>query len=588
MKLQHRVLLKLLLALACFGSSLAAAEPALAWWSNDWAFRQQVVVDTGKSGGALRDRAFDVPVIIRLHTGNFPFDSLKPDGSDLRVINGDDKTPLPFAIERFEKDSGMAILRVLVPALEPGQKQTLWLYYGNAKAEPAADRTAVRDRLAVIAFDFDQMAGGLKDRTAYGNNAASTTIKPTPGGVIGDAAQFGPADSVVVAPAPSLLFSKAGGLSMSFWIRFTPGNSGSIAAVGDSAAPALRLYLEQGALKLAIKAASGAPALLATNPIGESGWHHVAVTLNATTAILYLDGEEQSRGTVDALPIAGQVTLGQAGASGPAFSGALDDFALDKAVRGPEWVRAVAHGNGPKGQMTSLGGVEQKSQVSAYLVLLATIVGMVSIDGWVIIAFTLLLGFISAEVAITKSRQLGKMQRGDQRFLTADPGGAHPADFAADSPFARIEAAATRVTEQRDADGRAPEGAIETVRSAVARTQINEASALNKNMVLMTLTISGAPFLGLLGTVVGVMITFASIAASGDINVNTIAPGISAALACTVAGLIVAIPTLFAYNIVMARIRDRLTSMDVFGEDVVTRAAQRLKQLSGAGAAHAV
>ena len=122
----------------------------------------------------------------------------------------------------------------------------------------------------------------------------------------------------------------------------------------------------------------------------------------------------------------------------------------------------------------------------------------------------------------------------------------------------------------------------------MARTQINEASALNKNMVLMTLTISGAPFLGLLGTVVGVMITFASIAASGDINVNTIAPGISAALACTVAGLIVAIPTLFAYNIVMARIRDRLTSMDVFGEDVVTRAAQRLKQLSGAGAAHAV
>jgi biopolymer transport protein ExbB len=61
-------------------------------------------------------------------------------------------------------------------------------------------------------------------------------------------------------------------------------------------------------------------------------------------------------------------------------------------------------------------------------------------------------------------------------------------------------------------------------------------------MVMLTIAISGGPFLGLLGTVVGVMITFAAIAASGDVNVNAIAPGIAAALAATVAGLAVAIP----------------------------------------------
>ena len=53
-------------------------------------------------------------------------------------------------------------------------------------------------------------------------------------------------------------------------------------------------------------------------------------------------------------------------------------------------------------------------------------------------------------------------------------------------------------------------------------------------MVLLTIAISGGPFLGLLGTVVGVMITFAAIAASGDVNVNAIAPGIAAALVATV------------------------------------------------------
>jgi biopolymer transport protein ExbB len=74
-------------------------------------------------------------------------------------------------------------------------------------------------------------------------------------------------------------------------------------------------------------------------------------------------------------------------------------------------------------------------------------------------------------------------------------------------------------------------------------------------MVLLTIAISGGPFLGLLGTVVGVMITFAAIAAAGDVNVNSIAPGIAAALLATVAGLAVAIPALFGYNYLASRIK---------------------------------
>ena len=74
-------------------------------------------------------------------------------------------------------------------------------------------------------------------------------------------------------------------------------------------------------------------------------------------------------------------------------------------------------------------------------------------------------------------------------------------------------------------------------------------------MVILTIAISGGPFLGLLGTVVGVMITFAAIAASGDVNVNAIAPGIAAARVATVAGLFVAIPALFGYNYLISRIK---------------------------------
>jgi biopolymer transport protein ExbB len=93
-------------------------------------------------------------------------------------------------------------------------------------------------------------------------------------------------------------------------------------------------------------------------------------------------------------------------------------------------------------------------------------------------------------------------------------------------------------------------------------------------VVMLTIAISGGPFLGLLGTVVGVMITFAAIAASGDVNVNAIAPGIAAALVATVAGLGVAIPALFGYNYLITRIKDSTVEMQVFVDELVTRMAE--------------
>ena len=87
-------------------------------------------------------------------------------------------------------------------------------------------------------------------------------------------------------------------------------------------------------------------------------------------------------------------------------------------------------------------------------------------------------------------------------------------------------------------------------------------------------SVHGGPFLGLLGTVVGVMITFAAIAAAGDVNVNAIAPGIAAALLATVAGLGVAIPALFGYNYLASRIKNITIAMQIFVDEFVTRTAE--------------
>jgi biopolymer transport protein ExbB len=116
--------------------------------------------------------------------------------------------------------------------------------------------------------------------------------------------------------------------------------------------------------------------------------------------------------------------------------------------------------------------------------------------------------------------------------------------------------------------------AITAIRAALDTIFIKESQKLNRLMVVLTIAISGGPFLGLLGTVVGVMITFAAIAASGDVNVNAIAPGIAAALVATVAGLAVAIPALFGYNYLTVTIKDLTSDMQVFIDELLARMAE--------------
>jgi biopolymer transport protein ExbB len=80
--------------------------------------------------------------------------------------------------------------------------------------------------------------------------------------------------------------------------------------------------------------------------------------------------------------------------------------------------------------------------------------------------------------------------------------------------------------------------------------------------------------MGLLGTVVGVMITFAGVAAAGDVNINAIAPGIAAALLATVAGLAVAIPALFGYNYLQSRLDEISTDNQIFVDELEKRIAE--------------
>jgi len=112
------------------------------------------------------------------------------------------------------------------------------------------------------------------------------------------------------------------------------------------------------------------------------------------------------------------------------------------------------------------------------------------------------------------------------------------------------------------------------MRAAVDGLFVAENQKLDKLMVILTIAISGGPFIGLLGTVIGVMTVFGGVAMAGDVNVNAIAPGIAAALLATIAGLTCAIPALFGYNYLNGRISSLADEMRVFIEQLITRLAE--------------
>lgn len=109
---------------------------------------------------------------------------------------------------------------------------------------------------------------------------------------------------------------------------------------------------------------------------------------------------------------------------------------------------------------------------------------------------------------------------------------------------------------------------MRAVSSAMERAVGETALKLESQMILLATAVSGAPFLGLLGTVWGVMDTFGGVAASGSANLAAMAPGVSAALITTVTGLLVAIPAMFGYNFLVTSIRAMIVEMDNFAAEL--------------------
>lgn len=575
----------------------------LAWFNEQWTSRKQMTLDAGATGADIRETLQGFPLLLRLHPGNFGFFlDLAEQGRDLRFFQ-DDKTPLPYQIEQLDTLSEIGLVWVRLPSVHGGaDSDSFWMYYGNSQAADSSDGKHLYDSAQALVYHFKEGEALPQDSSAYASHAAQSAAHIFPGGWIGAAALFNGNSPMRIDAAPHLQISTDKGWSFSAWVKIDqPQNQARLLEAVDGG-NGLSLAVQGTALSARWQQPTGAAETPAVN-LGLGRWQHVALVVEAGHLTLYLDGAAVANTAIGTAAFQPGLTLGAQ------FNGLLDEVQIAAAARSADWIKLAYRSQSPDFSVINFGADESNSSGDGHF---QVIVQNVTADGWAVIGLTGLMLAVALAVMFGKTVVIRRVRADNRRFMAAYAGLSFrqidsldqpespeqrelaESDFAnallgshqhyQSSPLYHLYHLAMGELKllQAGADRPLSPEAWHYLRVKLNSRIVEESRRLNSNMVLLTIAIAGGPFLGLLGTVIGVMITFAAIAASGDVNINSIAPGIAAALLATVAGLAVAIPSLFAYNYLLSHIKEIVSGMRVFSDELLALLSMRaVGQLQG-------
>jgi biopolymer transport protein TolQ len=203
--------------------------------------------------------------------------------------------------------------------------------------------------------------------------------------------------------------------------------------------------------------------------------------------------------------------------------------------------------------------------------------------GWVargVLALLLFFSVISWGMIFQKLSLFGRIRRQSDQFLRifrATRGIANPqAIAAAGSPFASVYAAGYRELQFQVGThpGNPEPPRLKSLSAVTVNMQLasaEEVRRVEKGMSWLATTGSVTPFIGLFGTVWGIIDAFSGLGAAGSASLRAVAPGISEALVTTAAGLFTAIPAVIFYNNFLGDIRDLAQRLDTFALEVTAQ-----------------
>ena len=536
---------------------------ANAQWNEAWASKKKISVDAK----LVAESGVQADAVVRLHSGNFDFTSVNIDGSDLRFIASDDKTELKYHIEKFDAVNELAVIWVQLPKFTAADKEAhIWLYSGNEGATSNQAQTSW-DANTVASFQFEEKTF-LKDFSKSAL-AAGGEISIQKAGLIGEAATFS-GKPFVVSVNPAVKYVAGAGYTWSAWVK--PASLPQDAVLYQQGDITLAISQQKLSLNVGGNEISGGEIKAAT-------WQHVAFVLDAANASIYINGVSVGTGAVSGTDAETDIKIGEN------YTGDIDAIQISNVARSAGWVKYIASSQGVDSQVLKVSEAEgeEAEEEGGEANYIGILVNSLTLDAKIVIGILAVMFAISLWVMWAKFSLVTKTDKDNKKFLARfqkatsadllqlDKGGNYK-----NSNLFMLYMAGLREINKREHDGQLSlSGAsMDAIKASIDAELVRETQRQNSGIVLLTIAISGGPFLGLLGTVVGVMITFAAIAAAGDVNVNAIAPGIAAALLATVAGLGVAIPALFAYNYFASRIKNISIALQIFVDEFVTRTAE--------------
>ncbi|MEO7932820.1 MAG: DUF2341 domain-containing protein [Chthoniobacterales bacterium] len=585
---------------------IALSSSSHAWWKPEWTLRKKITVDT--SSNAISEPIGTAPVLVRLHDGNFQFLAAKEDGSDIRFVAGDDKTPLAFHIEKYDSLLNEAFVWVKIPELKPNIATNIWLYYGNAAAEKSGDAKATYDADTVLVWHFAEKGSAPADSSASAITANTSGI-PVEGSIIGSGLRLDGAKDISIPAAPQLNTTEGGNLTWSAWIKPSTLAPSAVIYSRKDGVNALLIGVDNGVPYVEVSNAAGTQRSVATGqPLAVNIWRHLAIVAGGSQITLSLDGESYAMLGAALPALTTESLLGEEKTSAsPGFIGELDELEISKVARPVGFLKLAAISQSGSDKAAKLlvtapdeANEHSENELTKQLSLITDISKSLTPDGWIVIILCAILAAIGWCVTIVKFLYLGKIKKANNVFLKqwghiagdltaldhgnkeniqSIGGKANPKSqrLMRQSPLYHIYHVGSEEIHQRaskaDFKGLTARS-MQSIKAALDGGLTREVQDLNKSLIFLTIGIAGGPYLGLLGTVIGVMITFAVIAKTGQVEVNSIAPGIAGALLATVAGLVVAIPALFAYSFVSSKIKDVVTEMQIFIDEFLAKIAE--------------
>ena len=206
----------------------------------------------------------------------------------------------------------------------------------------------------------------------------------------------------------------------------------------------------------------------------------------------------------------------------------------------------------------------------------------------VVLVILLLFSVISWAVIISRYKVLGAALRANRRFMeifwssrSLSAAYSQTRTLRASPLAAMFEVAYAELGKVMRISSAAAPGVIENLARALRRAQAEQMTRLERAVTFLATTANTAPFIGLFGTVWGIMDAFRSIGQMGSANLATVAPGIAEALIATATGLFAAIPAVVFYNYFNRRLAVLEAQMEAFRQDFLNLVERDLMRRQG-------